>query len=308
MDGLNEAFVAHPAFEAVNIVSSVISMTVPVPDVQYAFGGLAVGAVAAGRVTSYARTKAYIKTVNTDIFHSGGLHVSILSTKKMMEMIGCEESELDLPALNSYGDIEEESLAVPMEGEVKGNDIHHDDPRMRRIRALHGYVMPLTLDVPQVVAPERLFKRIANSHVQWLSRRQQDKLLKKREKDVDKFHEKQAKLEQKRLRREQEITMLERKLFREQDRLHSSTDSDKCSSRNQKKVVQNIEKRTEKIQEQIVRGHSEIEEAEGKYQEDAAKQLRKSDEREYKIARKIRWVVIHEWKAEEYDGNCCEIR
>lgn len=308
IDGLNEAFVAHPVFEAVNIVSSVISIAVPLPDVQYAFGGLAIGAVAAGRVTSYARTKTYLKAINAKIFHPGGLHASIMSTTKTMEIIGCGEASLNLPALNTFADIEEEKLAEPLEEGTHVDKIHVDDPRWRRIKALEGFVMPLDFNVPEVVSPDTLFKRVGDRHVQWLSRRQQEKFMKRREKALDKYQAEQDKIEERRLKGDQEVSKLEYQLIREQEKFESKMNAAEIlvNNRDQDKFRVDHGKRTAKIETQIEKEKRKTEEAIEKHQQDAAKKLGKPDEKESRIARKIRWVVISAWSGEDDEDNDLE--
>ena len=256
-------------------------MTVPIPDVQYVAGGIAIGAVVAGRATSYGRTKAYVKAVNANLFNPAGLNVSIMSTKKMMEELGCGESALHLPPLETFEDIDEVALAEPVDENQSTVKTHPDDPRMRRIRALEGYVMPLSFDVPPPEASrDNFLKRMGDAHVSWLARRQQKSLTKKRDKAVTKDLEKQQKSEVERVKGEQEVARLTRELAGAQSG-----------------------KQGDKIQKQIDKERSRLEEQAEKRQEDTDKKLRKTDEKEAKIARKIRWVVVNVWNGEDDDGE-----
>lgn len=310
IDGLNEAFVAHPIFEAINIASTVVSIAAPLPDVHFAFGGLAVGAVVAGRATSYARTKAYLKAINTNLFNPAGLKVSLMTTEKMMEEIGCGENTLNLPPLNTFADFDEEAVAEPLNENQSTSMTHPDDPRVRRIRALSGYVMPLNFDVPPpVAARENFLKRMGDAHVNWLSRRQQKSLTKKREKAIEKDFTKQQKLEEKRLQGEQEIARLERERDFKQNEMQSKVTSEKTmrDPGEEIKVIQALAKQSDKIQRQIDKEQNKLEDLAEKRGEEGNKNLRKKEEREEKIAQKIRWLVIAKWDGEENETDLSKV-
>jgi hypothetical protein len=260
-------------------------MAVPVPDVQYAFGGIAIGAVVACRATSYARTKAYLKAVNTNLFNPAGLNVSIISTKKMMEELECGESTLNLPPLETFADIDEVALAEPVDEDQSTGKTHPDDPRMRRVRALEGHVMPLNFDVPPpAVSRDNFLKRMGDAHVSWLARRQQKSLTKKRENAITKDFEKQQKSEEERIKGGQEVARLQRELAGVQSG-----------------------KQSDNIQKQIVKKRSKLEDQAEKRQENADKKVRKTDEKEEKIARKIRWLVVNGWNGEEDDSELSKV-
>ena len=310
IDGLNEAFVANPVLEAINIASAVVSMTVPLPDVQYVFGGISIGAALAGRATSYARTKTYLKAVNTNLFNPAGLNVSVMNTKKMMEELGCGESTLNLPPLDTFADIDEGALAEPVDQDQSTGKTHPDDPRMRRIRALEGYVMPLNFDMPPpAVSRDNFLKRMGDAHVNWLSRRQQKNLTKKREKAIAKDLEKEQKAEEKRIGVKQEVAKLEREFANEQIRFETEMNSEKATSdpKEGDRAIEDFEKQTSKISKQIDKEKSKLEEQAEKREQDADKELRKKEEKEEKIARKIRWVVISAWNGEEDDSDLSKV-
>jgi hypothetical protein len=171
---------------------------------------------------SYARTKAYLKAVNTNLFNPAGLNMSIISTKKMMEELECGESTLNLPPLETFADIDEVALAEPVDEDQSTGKTHPDDPRMRRVRALEGHVMPLNFDVPPpAVSRDNFLKRMGDAHVSWLARRQQKSLTKKRENAITKDFEKQQKSEEERIKGGQEVARLQRKLAGVQSRKQS---------------------------------------------------------------------------------------
>lgn len=310
IDGLNEAFVAHPMFEAINIASTVVSIAAPLPDVQFAAGGIAVGAVVAGRATSYARTKSYLKAINTDLFNPAGLKVSLMTTEKMMEEIGCSESTLNLPPLSTFADFDEEAVAEPLNENQSTNMTNPDDPRVRRIRALEGHVMPLNFDVPPPAASrENFLKRMGDAHVNWLSRKQQKSLTKKREKAIEKDLSKQQKLEEMRLQSEQEIARLERERNSRENEMQLKVTSEKAmrDPREGDKIVQAFEKQSDKIQKQIDKEQNKMEALAEKRGEEENKNLRKKEDKEGKIAQKIRWLVIVKWVGEEGETDLSKV-
>jgi hypothetical protein len=166
IDGLNECFIAHPVFRAANIVGQVLTLAYGAQPVQWAGMGLQLASGVISAATSYARTRAFIKAMNADLFHDAGLHVHILTTKKMLEKLGLPNDKIELPSLEQ-GD---------------------DAPVMRRLKALEGHISPLDLDVPVAVQPDGLFRKMGAAQATKSSQKQNDKLEKRREK-VDKKHD-----------------------------------------------------------------------------------------------------------------------
>jgi len=94
LDGLNEAFIAAPAFQVASHVGNVMSFVHAVPPVQWAGMGLAVGAGLVSAGTSWTRARAFVKTANEKIFSPEGLKCKVLKTKKMMVAVGNGEEIL----------------------------------------------------------------------------------------------------------------------------------------------------------------------------------------------------------------------
>lgn len=62
-----------------------------------------------------------------------------------------------------------------------------DDPKMRRMRALEGYVMPLSFDVPPAVSPDSLLHRMGHAQAVRLNQKQDKKAAKGRRKEKRKI-------------------------------------------------------------------------------------------------------------------------
>ena len=71
IDGLNEAFIAAPAFQIASYLGGAMIM-VPFHPVMFAGMCLQVGAGLASTATSFARAKAFVKTANEEMFEPKG--------------------------------------------------------------------------------------------------------------------------------------------------------------------------------------------------------------------------------------------
>jgi hypothetical protein len=203
----------------------------------------------------------------------------------MMEKLGCGKSTLNLPPLDTFADIDEDALAEPVDENQSTGKTHPGDPRMRRVRALEGYAMPLNFDVPPpAVSRGNFLKRMGDAHVRWLSRRQQKSLTKKRGKAIEKDFEKQQNSEGKQLEAEQEFARLERELAIEESKFESKMNSEKATGdpKEGDKVVEDFEKQSAKIQKRIDKEKSNLEEQAEKREQNTDKELRKKDERRRK--------------------------
>lgn len=295
IDGLNERFVAHPVFQILGIAGGVMSTIYGVHPVQFAGIGLQVASGGASAATSYARTKAYVKEMNAELWHPAGLSCKILTTKKMMPQVGCPEEKIQLPPLNTWNDLNQQD-SKDDHANLMMAELKPDDPRMRRIRALEGYIAPLDFDVPNAVAPETLLRRMGDSQARRLARKQCKKQSKDREdyfkaaaeaeavlkygdKDLVKYEKKMAKLD---LKAGSEDNVHKReKLLRKHSETHS-------------KLMKKAGKE---------KGKKEYQEDVRKYQKEADKELAKLDKKEQKVAQKIRWIVISRWDPDEEDND-----
>lgn len=307
IDGLNESYVAHPVFEGANILGAVVATFGVIHPVQWAGMGLSFTAVAASAGTSYTRTKGYLKTVNDNLFHPAGLHARILNTRTMMEAVGCDQDKLSLPALDTFEDADGASLS---QSDTDSSSIlsKANDPIMRRIKALEGYVLPLDFEVPPAVSPDGLLRKMGDSHARYLSRKQKEKLIKKREKAIESYHQKRDAAEKQQLQHEQEIARLERALSRERNSLevmHNLQNGETGANMNEK-AARKHEREIARLEKLIAEEKCKTVEGLEKTRDKADKAMMKADGKENKTAQKVRWIVLTNFHDEEDDEELSE--
>lgn len=298
LDGLNEAFVANPVFAGLGIAGAIMQQFYGIHPVQWAGMGLQVASGAASAATSYARTRAYVKAVNADLFHPNGLHVGILTTKKMMAKVGHPEERLSLPPLDTTDELNESALSRESSSNSGVTQIASEDARMRRVRALQGYVMPLDFDVPAAVTPDNVLKRMGAAQAKRQAKKQAKKDEKRRDKALEKRSDKLDKADEK-------IGEIEKDLDKERRKRDKEMKKSKAreSSRERRKIDREFEKEERKLKEDLEKALRKREKKVEKHGSRENDELPKLDRREEKTANKIRWVVITCWEGEDEDGD-----
>ena len=301
IDGLNEAFIAHPLFQGLGIVGGVMSMFYGVTPVQWAGAGLQVASGVASAATSYFRTRAYIKAVNQDLFHPSGLHLNIMSTKNMMKKVGYPEDKLQLPPLESNSDLDQDiwSDAKSTPGEASDTDLPaQDDPRMRRVRALQDYVMPIDLDVPAAVAPESLFRRMEAARAAKQMRSQERQMTKRRTKGETKYQKKSRAAAKKQRKGEERIEGVARELASNKAVLERRM-TETQDPKQQDKAIKTFEKKENKLNGKLAKRMAKMDKKVDKKLEKVEAGRSKVDRKEARIAHKVRWIVISPWNGGE---------
>lgn len=299
LDGLNECFVAHPVFQGLGVAGAVMGFFYGVQPVQWAGLGLQVAAGAASTATSYARTRAYIKAINRDLLHPAALSMTILTTKKMMAKVGYPEDKLKLPPLD-LSKIES-STAETKEELTAPTLISSDDPRMRRLKALDGYITPLSLDVPTALPPDtnNFLKKMSANQAARMKRKQEGKLEKRRSKS-ERLHAKRTrKAERTQARGDQKTQAMAAELERNQARLEKLRVSDDGGSRDAVKMERQVEKKNAKLEQKLAKTEAKVERRLEKRSSRVEKGAGKMDRRETKIANKVRWIVVTRYDGEE---------
>jgi hypothetical protein len=274
IDGLNEVFISHPVLKGVNTAGALMGQCYGLSSVQYAGMGLQLASKISSAAASYLRTKVYFKACNEGIFHPVGLHAAVLTTGDMMVKVGRTERWLRLPPLETCEDLEE-SMIAEREGSVKTAHLtvsSMEDPRMRRLDALRGYVAPLDFNVPAVVAPDSLINKMAAWQAQKTTEKQEKKDLKRREKARAKAQRPEEKGTKGERRLEKKLASAEKSLEKNGGDPHG-------------KKVRRAQERYEREQRKVERKVGRKEERSGKY-----------EKREEEKANKIRWIVITRWE------------
>ncbi|CAK1364966.1 hypothetical protein CB0940_08602 [Cercospora beticola] len=188
INGLNESWVAHYAFEAVDLVGFAIGCTGPV-EAMLLGAGIEVAAQLSSAATSYYRSKTFLKNFNAELFHPLGLHAEVCNTKEMLEKIEFPEGELKLEALDWDAQLdaalvdEKDKTAADAKG---FSVLSEKDSCTRRMEALKDYVATLDFDVPALVRPETILSKMSATRAQRMTKRQHKKDIRKRSKTARK--------------------------------------------------------------------------------------------------------------------------
>ncbi|PLB38628.1 uncharacterized protein BDW47DRAFT_131250 [Aspergillus candidus] len=205
IDGLNNAWLAHPYLQAVSTTSHLLNF-LPLLETQIVGLGVSVAAEYGSIKLSQARTQAYLRIANESLFAPRGLRVQILKTASMLETVGVESDVLELPPLRGDGassvegepprygdggereeggDGGEEGLDKGKGGDggdrARGNNKEQYDPQVRRLEALAGHVLPIRFDGERTDSDNWL-KRVTAKQERWFTTRQNTGLGVKRDK------------------------------------------------------------------------------------------------------------------------------
>jgi len=259
------------------------------PVVQFVGMGLQIGSHLSSAATSYTRTKTYLRACNADLFHPAGLHVAILTTREMMAKIGHPEERLRLPPLETTDDLDRDTLSANgdrLNGKANQRAMRPmDDPRVRRLNALKGYVAPLGFDVPAVVPPDTLLAKMSAWQAQKAATKNDEKEAKRRGKS-------QAKKSGGGELRGKDERKLDRKLAKLEKTLEK--EGGKHKEKDVRKAQREYEREESKIEKKLERRAGKPENGKGKD---------RVDDREEKQANKVRWVVITQWEGDGRDDD-----
>jgi len=261
------------------------------PILQSVGMGVQISSDLASAATSYTRTKAYLQACNVDLFHPTGLHVAVLSTKDMMAKVGHPEERLRLPSLETTDDLDRDTSSI--DGDRLNGKAEHramrpmDDPRVRRVNALKGYVAPLDFNVPAVAPPDSLLAKMGAWQAQKAATKNEEKEAKRR-----------AKSQAKQSGGSELVGKDERKLDRKLAKLEKSLDKEggKHKERDVRKAQREYEREEKKMEKKLERRA-------GKPEKEKDKGKDKVEDREEKQANKVRWVVITQWEGGEDDDD-----
>lgn len=298
IDGLNGSWVAHYAFEAVDLVGFAIGCTGPV-EAMLLGAGIEVAAQLSSAATSYYRSKTYLKNVNTGMFHPLELHAEVCNTKEMLEKIEFPEGELKLEALDWDAQLdaalvdEKEKVAA----DAKDCSVLSDkDSCTRRMEALRGYVAPLDSDVPALVRPETILSKMSATRAQLMTKCQHKKDLRKRSKTTRKRAESIKGAEEAIANAVDDL----RTMVMELDDLKFRKEHELADAAADEKKQQKISKEFEKMEKEL---RKNLEKTRKRLEEVVLKQYKEEkklpEDREEKLTQKIRWVVITNWNEEE---------
>ena len=210
-----------------------------------------------------------------------------------MARVGHPEERLRLPPLQTADDLGKDTSSIDGDrpnGEAEQRAMKPmDDPRVRRVNALKGYVAPLDFNVPAVAPPENFLAKMGA----WQA---QKAAIKNEEKEARQRAKSQAKESSGGELRGKD----ERKLDRKLAKLEKTLDKEggKRKERDIRKAQREYEREQRKIGKKLERRAEKLEKEKGK-----GKGKDKVDDREEKQANKVRWVVVTQWEGNEDDDD-----
>lgn len=200
----------------------------------------------------------------------------------MLQKLGHPDDNISLPSLN--GD------------EV--NDTETEQPLMWRIKAMEGYATPLDFDIPDGVQPDGLFRKLGASQALKSSRKQNARLLKRREK----INKKKLRIDRTQSKGEARTDRLEQTQLLNARELNSRLKLT-SSAREVANIQQDYEHSNDRLQGKIQRRSDKtarkIDRKSRKYEQMCGK----VDKKEGKTANGVRWIVVVAWSGEVNDSD-----
>lgn len=213
----------------------------------------------------------------------------------MMATVGHPEERLSLPPLDTTDQLD--SSVLSRESSRSGSSqVLNEDARMRRIRALQGYVMLLDFDVPEAVTPDNVLKRMGNAQAKRQARKQQKKDDKRLEKALEKRDDKLHQADRK-------IAEVEKELFKERRKMEKEMQKSKAQKdpKERAKIEREFGKKERELNRDTEKALAKKEKRVSKHGDRDGTELPKMIKREEKTANKIRWVVITTWEGDAND-------
>ncbi|KFY76290.1 hypothetical protein V499_04016 [Pseudogymnoascus sp. VKM F-103] len=294
IDRLNHVFISLPIFQLAHITGGALMSVQGVLPVQAVGGVLQVTSVLASAGVSFVRVRKFMKSTNEEIFTPRGLVCRIMTTKKMMAAINFSEADvkgnLKLPPLETVHDLgshHRHSLPASIqsgEGQAAKDPLKIglglEDPRLLRLKALEGYIAPLTFDVP-APPPESWMSKMSQKPLRWANERQMKALEKTQAKCHKKRDSKASAVSAATLPSDNAIFEIDRQI----EILHNGQESFIQGSRHKSEELEKLEaaKREEEAnKEKKVR----------EIYKGSDKKMEKVYKKEEKVANRILWIVV----------------
>jgi hypothetical protein len=176
LDTLNVCLAQTPPLQILDLAGGMVGM-VPHHIPAFIGGSLQATAKIANAVTSKTRVTGLMKSANAEIFGPQGLKVEILTTEKLKQKLGIDETRRLLSNLNS-ADVE---MSV----------------RDRRLQALIPHIAPLVFDVPVPTRQTNAIDRLAAGQLKRQMAKAEEKAIEARKKENEKADKKARKEDKK---------------------------------------------------------------------------------------------------------------
>jgi hypothetical protein len=176
LDNLNICLAQTPPLQILDLAGGMVGM-VPHHIPALIGGSLQATAKIANAVTSKTRVASLMKTANAEIFRPQGLRVEILTTEKLKQKLGIDETK-------------------PLLCDLDGKDMEMS-VRDRRLRALEPHIAPLVFDVPVPTRQTNAIDRLAAGQLKRQMAKAEEKAIEARKKENEKADKKAMKEDKK---------------------------------------------------------------------------------------------------------------
>lgn len=294
LDALSNAFLASPVLKAAGFQDLGLNAE-PIHPVQWADIGMQVSAGSMSVGVSIDRATSCVASANEQLFAPAGLQATILSTQEMASKIGFLIDNTPMRSSISMDDFSRAAIGQCLRGMTglssSDTDGLNRDPRMQLLRAMDGYVEPLSIESEPLPLPDNMFKRMSVKQARKKGVKQNEKLLKEKEKAAHELRQKTEAADAERQRREEEAA-----------RFDTAMASTRANAKNRlakapnPQTVANIER---DLSREMARLGLEKSKSARKIGRKVDGKVRESDEtrREYEqkeleITQRVMWVVI----------------
>ncbi|KAE8355728.1 hypothetical protein BDV28DRAFT_27638 [Aspergillus coremiiformis] len=279
VDGLNEVWLANPYLQALGATGTLVGFVPLGLPFQVAGLGVRVAAEYGSVKVSQVRTQAYMRMANEELFRPRGLRVQVLKTRGMMAAVGVPGEVLEL---------------VGREEEV-GEEREREDPQTRRMEAVREFVLPVVVVEEEKEkkggsgVKENWIQRAADQQEKWLTEKQNQLLVGKREKAGRWMRE----AEEAEREWNAKIEEVERAKEAVRARARARLEGPLGESAAGRGIVQeDLEKDLKQWDRTLQKLIKEREKKVTKMMQKGERQLQQVETKESRIAQKVMWVVV----------------
>lgn len=261
IDNLNVVSTGSPPLQILDLAGGVVSM-VPHHIPQLVGSAISLSAKLGTAGVSKGRSTIFLKKANSDFFAPRGLKVEVATAKALKAKLG----------------LDPEANLVSALGESEGLNV-----QQRRLRALEGYISPLTFDVPPPNEQTNALEKMGA----WQVKRQLETSEKKALKDRKKAEKKGGngeKMPKAQKEFEKEIAKIEK-------------DRNKARREYEKELKKSSAEKAEKeLQKEMRKLDKEVEKAERVIRKETVKDRKdmQKEDKEVEQANKVLWMLIED--------------
>jgi hypothetical protein len=240
-----------------------------------------------------------MKSANKEMFAPRGPMVKIMSTKKMVAAVGCQnvdaKGKLALPPLGVLDNLTPSAAIISYQDYNSGPSgegkvgVEVEDPRMRRLRALEGFIAPLEFEKDP--APTRgAMDKYGGAPLRWLNKKQDTEFQKAASKSVEHRRKHSSAVEGEFRNSEAEIEVIEQRM--REITVGAEKGLEGMGEDRRYEVEARMEIELEELEGRKERVERERDERVREVYKKGDKKLEKLAGKEEKIANRILWIVV----------------